>query len=117
MNPPTGTSNASAPATTADRLAELQSRQEGALAGGGPAATARQHDRGKLTARERLERLLDPGSFVELDRYRVHRTQGFGMADKRVPGDGVVTGHGTIDGRLVYVFSQDFTTSGPVMNM
>ena len=67
---------------------------------------------GKLTARERLDLLLDPGSFVELDAFVTHRTTGFGMEEQRVLGDGVVTGHGSIDGRLVFVFSQDFTVFG-----
>ncbi|MEB3329943.1 MAG: carboxyl transferase domain-containing protein, partial [Candidatus Sericytochromatia bacterium] len=96
----------------AARLAALEARREAALQGAGPAAVARQHERGKLTARERLEKLLDPGTFTELDRYRVHRCTNFGMEDKKVAGDGVVTGHGQIDGRTVYVFAQDFTVFG-----
>jgi acetyl-CoA carboxylase carboxyltransferase component len=92
-----------------DRLTQ---RRADSTAGGGEAAMARQHERGKLSARERLDLLLDPGSFVEFDRYAVHRTDTFGMADKRIPGDGVVTGWGKIDGRPVYVFSQDFTVFG-----
>ena len=96
----------------ASRMDELARRQAEALAGTGPEAAARQHERGKLTARERVEKLLDPGSFVELDRYRVHRCYNFGMESKRVPGDGVITGHGTIDGRTVYLFAQDFTVFG-----
>ncbi len=94
------------------KLAELKRRQEEAALGGGEAAIAKQHAKGKLTARERLDLLLDPGSFVEIDRFRVHRAQNFGMPEKRIPGDGVVTGYGHIDGRLVYVFSQDFTVFG-----
>ncbi|MDH4143371.1 MAG: acyl-CoA carboxylase subunit beta [Chloroflexota bacterium] len=86
-------------------------RQE-SLLGGGPARVERQHAWGKLTARERLDLLLDPGSFVELDAFVTHRSTGFGLEDQRVLGDGVVTGHGTIDGRLVFVFSQDFTVFG-----
>jgi acetyl-CoA/propionyl-CoA carboxylase carboxyl transferase subunit len=94
------------------RMAELSRRQAEALEGAGEEAVKKQHDRGKLTARERLDLLLDPGSFVELDRYRVHRCYNFGMEKKRIPGDGVVTGYGTINGRTVYVFSQDFTVFG-----
>ena len=80
--------------------------------GGGSARIAAQHDRGKLTARERLLILLDSDSFEEWDVFVEHRCSDFGMADKRVPGDGVVTGYGTIDGRDVFVFSQDFTVMG-----
>ncbi|MNK60058.1 putative propionyl-CoA carboxylase beta chain 5 [compost metagenome] len=94
------------------KLAELQRRKDEAALGGGEAAIAKQHAKGKLTARERLDLLLDPGSFVEIDRFRVHRAQNFGMPSKQIPGDGVVTGYGRIDGRLVYVFSQDFTVFG-----
>jgi len=94
------------------KLAELKRRKDEAALGGGEAAIAKQHAKGKLTARERLDLLLDPGSFVEVDRFRVHRAQNFGMPEKRIPGDGVVTGYGRIDGRLVYVFSQDFTVFG-----
>jgi acetyl-CoA carboxylase carboxyltransferase component len=101
-----------APTGMAARLAALEARREAALQGAGAAAVAKQHERGKLTARERLEKLLDPGTFTELDRYRVHRCTNFGMEDKKVAGDGVVTGHGQIDGRTVYVFAQDFTVFG-----
>jgi propionyl-CoA carboxylase beta chain len=98
--------------TTANRLEELRRRREEALQGGGPAAVARQHDRGKLTARERVDLLLDPGSFTETDAFAVHRATGFGVEKERYLGDGVITGHGTIDGRPVCVFSQDFTVLG-----
>ncbi len=98
--------------TTARRLEELRSRRELSLRGGGPEAVARQHDRGKLTARERIDLLLDAGSFVETDALAVHRARGFGIEDERYPGDGVITGHGTIDDRPVCVFSQDFTVLG-----
>ena len=98
--------------STASRLEELNRRRLEALEGGGPTAVARQHDRGKLTARERLDLLLDEGSFVETDAFVLHRATGFGVEDERYPGDGVVTGHGTIDGRPVCVFSQDFTVLG-----
>src|SRR5689334_13334572 len=80
--------------------------------GGGEARIERQHGAGKLTARERLDLLLDDGSFVELDAFVTHRATEFGLGDQRVLGDGVVTGHGTIEGRLVFVFSQDFTVFG-----
>ncbi len=98
--------------TTQEKLAELERRREEAAAGGGEEAIAKQHDRGKLTARERIDLLLDEGSFVETDAFAVHRTTGFGMDEKKILGDGVVTGHGTVDGRRVCVFSQDFTAFG-----
>ncbi len=91
------------------RLRELR---EQALGAGREDAIARQHDRGKLTARERIDLLLDPGSFTELDMFTRHRAHGFGLEENRPWGDGVVTGHGTIDGRRVCVFSQDFTVFG-----
>ncbi len=86
--------------------------REEAEAGGGEKAIARQHEKGKLTARERIDKLLDEGSFVELDALVEHRCIHFGMDKKAYPGDGVVTGYGTVDGRLVYVYSQDFTVMG-----
>ena len=92
-----------------ERLAELNAQ---ALLGGGQVRIDKQHALGKLTARERLELLLDTGSFVELGRFVTHRATDFGMAEQRVPGDGVVTGQGTIDGRSVFVFAQDFTVFG-----
>ena len=95
-----------------DRLEELRRRNAEAEQGGGPERISRQHEAGKLTARERLDRLLDEGSFVELDRFVVHRSTDFGMEKNRIPGDGVVTGYGRIEGRLVYVFAQDFTVFG-----
>jgi len=95
-----------------ENLDELERRNRAALLGGGEDRIQRQHAEGKLTARERLDQLLDPGSFVELDRFKTHRCTDFGMAERKIPGDGVVTGHGTIDGRLVFVFSQDFTVFG-----
>ncbi|MBI3015691.1 MAG: acyl-CoA carboxylase subunit beta [Candidatus Tectomicrobia bacterium] len=95
-----------------DGLEELRRRNAEAEQGGGPERIARQHEAGKLTARERLNLLLDEGSFVELDRFVVHRCTDFGMEKNRIPGDGVVTGYGRIEGRLVYVFAQDFTVFG-----
>lgn len=86
--------------------------REQARLGGGQARIDKQHAKGKLTARERLERLLDPGSFRELDAFTTHRSEGFGLEEQRYLGDSVVTGWGRIDGRLVYVFSQDFTVFG-----
>ncbi|MFQ5837749.1 MAG: acyl-CoA carboxylase subunit beta [Thermoplasmata archaeon] len=95
-----------------DKIAELQRRRKEAKQGGGPDNVAKQHRKGKLTARERLDILLDPGSFVEIDPFVTHRWRDFGMEDQRIPGDGVVTGHGSIDGRLAYVFAHDFTVFG-----
>jgi len=94
------------------KIRELRRRRAEAKLGGGKERIDAQHKRGKLTARERLELLLDPGSFVETDLFVVHRTTDFDMETRKVPGDGVVTGYGTIDGRLVFVFSQDFTVFG-----
>jgi propionyl-CoA carboxylase beta chain len=93
-------------------LHELEQRRAAARLGGGESRIAAQHAKGKLTARERIELLLDEGSFEEYDMFVTHRTTGFGMAEIRPPGDGVVTGWGTINGRIVYVFSQDFTVLG-----
>ncbi|MFB3818922.1 MAG: acyl-CoA carboxylase subunit beta [Candidatus Methylomirabilales bacterium] len=95
-----------------ERLEELRRRRERALAGGGPEREARQHQAGKWTARERLARLLDKDSFDELDMLATHRCTDFGMAEQRVPGDGVVVGSGSIAGRPVYVFAEDFTVFG-----
>jgi propionyl-CoA carboxylase beta chain len=94
------------------KVKELERRTEAALAGGGAARVAKQHEAGKMTARERLEFLLDAGTFQELDRLVTHRCSDFGMADERFPGDGVITGFGKIERRLVYVFAQDFTVLG-----
>jgi propionyl-CoA carboxylase beta chain len=93
-------------------IAELEARRAAARLGGGEARIEAQHSKGKLTARERLEVLLDQGSFEELDMYVEHNCTDFGMEAVRIPGDGVVTGSGTINGRLVFVFSQDFTVFG-----
>ncbi|MFB2531418.1 acyl-CoA carboxylase subunit beta [Paracoccus sp. p3-h83] len=95
-----------------DILAELESRREIARQGGGQRRIDAQHARGKLTARERIELLLDEGSFEEFDMFVAHRSTDFGMEKDRPAGDGVVTGWGTINGRMVYVFSQDFTVFG-----
>jgi len=90
----------------------LEALNQAAELGGGEARIQRQHDAGKRTARERIDLLLDPGTFVELDKLKTHRCTDFGMQDARIPGDGVVTGYGRVDGRVVYVFAQDFTVFG-----
>jgi acetyl-CoA carboxylase carboxyltransferase component len=91
---------------------DLLKRREKAREGGGAKAVAKQHEKGKLTARERIDLLLDPGSFVEIDEFVEHRCENFGMGAVKYPGDGVVTGYGTVEGRIVYVYSQDFTVIG-----
>src|SRR5690606_16319672 len=93
-------------------LRQLEEKREAARQGGGQRRIEAQHAKGKLTARERLEVLLDPGSFEEYDMFVSHRSHDFGMEQQVIPGDGVVTGWGTINGRMVYVFSQDFTVFG-----
>jgi propionyl-CoA carboxylase beta chain len=98
--------------TTGGKLADLQVREEAALHAGSARAVEKRHAQGRKTARERIETLLDEGSFVELDQFARHRSRNFGMDDQRPYGDGVVTGHGTIDGRPVCVFAQDFTVFG-----
>ncbi len=98
--------------TNEERIARLQAMRAESLLGGGEDRIEQQHSRGKLTARERLDLLLDPDTFVELDAFVTHRSSDFGLDAQIVLGDGVVTGHGTIDGRLVFVFSQDFTVFG-----
>jgi propionyl-CoA carboxylase beta chain len=98
--------------STADKIQRLRELRQQALLGGGQHRIDQQHKRGKLTARERVDLLLDPGSFQELDALVVHRATGFGLEDERYLGDGVVTGWGRVDGRPVAVFSQDFTVFG-----
>ncbi len=98
--------------TTRELVEALERLHEQALHPGSSAAVERQRSKGKLLARERIEALLDPGSFVELDAFVQHRSPNFGMMDNRPYGDGVVTGHGTVEGRRVFVFSQDFTVFG-----
>src|SRR5271154_2007360 len=93
-------------------LKELAEKTRQAEAGGGSERVAKQHQAGKLTARERVELLLDPGSFVETDKFVTHRCTDFGMENQKIYGDGVVTGYGLINGRKVCVFSQDFTVFG-----
>ena len=98
--------------TVKEKIERLRELREKAKLGGGKERIEAQHAKGKLTARERIELLLDPDSFVEIDPFVVHRCTEFGMAEKKILGDGVVTGYGTIDGRPVFVFSQDFTVFG-----
>lgn len=95
-----------------DPIEELKRRSAEAEAGGGPERRERQHSEGKLSARERIELLLDEGTFQELDKFVKHHCTDFGMAEQRPSGDGFVCGFGRIDGRLVYVFAQDFTVFG-----
>ena len=95
-----------------EKIKELVELRAKARMGGGEKAIEKQHAKGKYTARERIDRLLDPGSFEEMDMFKLHRCTNFGMEKKQYLGDGVVTGSGTIDGRLVYVFAQDFTVNG-----
>src|SRR5271169_1736449 len=95
-----------------DRLQELHRRHAAAEQGGGEERRNRQHKEGKLSARERIELLLDEGTFEELDKLVTHRGRDFGMDDQIVPGDGFVTGYGRVNGRLAYVFAQDFTVFG-----
>jgi propionyl-CoA carboxylase beta chain len=95
-----------------EKLKRLEELNAKALLGGGEARIERQHQAGKLTARERIELLFDPGTFVEIDKFVVHRCNDFGMDESKIPGDGVVTGYGRIAGRQVFVFAQDFTVFG-----
>ncbi|MGI6132405.1 MAG: acyl-CoA carboxylase subunit beta [Bacillota bacterium] len=95
-----------------DKLRDLDARKGKVLDGGGPKSIEKQHAAGKLTARERIERLLDPGSFAELDMFVEHRCHDLGMDKRQLPGEGVVTGYGSIDGRKVFIFAQDFTVMG-----
>src|SRR5450631_1645184 len=92
-----------------DILNRLEEMRAAARAGGGKRRIEAQHAKGKLTARERLEILLDPDSFEEWDMFVEHRSHDFGIEEQKVPGDGVVTGYGTVNGKMVFVFSQDFT--------
>ena len=95
-----------------DRLEELRKLNAEAEAGGGAERREREHQQGKLSARERVDLLLDEGSFEELDKFVRHQSHDFGMETQRPPGDGFITGYGRIDGRLVYVLAQDFTIFG-----
>ena len=98
--------------STINKLTDLQSRRAEIEAGGGTDKVKKQHDSGKLTARERVNLLFDEGSFVEIDAFVTHRCSNFDMPDTKAPGEGVITGYGTVEGRLVYVYAQDFTVIG-----
>lgn len=104
------------PQTTLAKLNDLEGRNETAFVGGGGERVKKHKAGGRLTARERLDVLLDPGSFVEVDRFVTHRSSNFGMADQKIAGDGVVTGYGRVNGKIVYVYSQDFTVFGGSMS-
>ena len=95
-----------------EKLKKLEELNAQAILGGGEARIERQHAAGKLTARERVELLFDPGSFVEIDKFVVHRCTDFGMEEQKILGDGVITGYGKIEGRTVFAFAQDFTVFG-----
>ena len=99
-------------ASIQEKIDQMKKKQSKVLGGGGEKRIEKQHASGKKTARERVDLLLDPGTFVELDQFVTHRCSNFGMEKKELPGEGVVTGYGTVDGRLVYVFAQDFTVEG-----
>ena len=98
--------------STEDRINRLRELRQEAMESGNQRAVDRQHDLGKLTARERIELLLDKGSFQELDMFVRHQATGFGIEENRPPGDAVITGWGTIDGRTAFVFAEDFTAFG-----
>jgi propionyl-CoA carboxylase beta chain len=110
--PPRSSAPKAASRHASAQIARLDEQNERALDGGGPERTKKQHDGGKLTARERIDLLLDPGSFVEIGRFVTHRCTDFGMQEQKVPGDGVVTGYGAVEGRKVFVYAQDFTVFG-----
>src|SRR3989338_7324575 len=95
-----------------EKIDFLKSKQEGALEGGGPERVEKQHQAGKLTARERIDCLFDPGTFVEVDKFKTHRCHEFDIDKTKPLGYGVVTGYGQVEGRLVFVFAQDFTVFG-----
>jgi len=98
--------------TTAGKNADLRRRRLAAINSASESAVEKRHAKGKLTARERIERLVDPGSFVEMDTFARHRSTNFGMEKNRAYGDGVVTGYATIDGRSIAIYSQDFLVFG-----
>ena len=95
----------------------LEAKEAESLQGGGAARTKRQHEAGKLTARERIELFCDKGSFVEIDKFVTHRCTDFGMAEQKVLGDGVITGYGQVGGRQVFLFAQDFTVFGGSLSL
>ncbi|MEW6079996.1 MAG: acyl-CoA carboxylase subunit beta [Thermodesulfobacteriota bacterium] len=98
-------------------MEKLEEKSRQALEGGGAGRVKKQHESGKLTARERVDKLLDPGTFVELDRFKAHRCTDFGMDGEKIPGDGVVAGYGLVNGRQVFVFAQDFTVFGGSLSL
>lgn len=98
--------------TVQEKLSLMKAKQKKVMLGGGEARIAKQHEKGKMTARERINMFFDEGTFVELDQFVTHRCTNFGMEKKVLPGEGVVTGYGTVNGRLVYAFAQDFTVEG-----
>ena len=100
-----------------DLFEKLEKMEKEAELGGGEEKIEKQHAQGKLTARERLDRFFDKGTFVELDKFKVHRCTDFGMDKKKILGDGVVTGFGKVNGRLVYAFAQDFTVFGGSLSL
>src|SRR2546423_1206238 len=112
MTEPQNPASHPAPGTTLQRLQDLERKNEAAFIGGGTDRVTKHKQGGRLTARERLDVLLDPGSFVEIDRFVTHRCSNFGMEKQKVPGDGVITGYGRVNGKNVYVYSQDFTVFG-----
>ena len=99
-------------ATVQEKIALMHAKKEHIQLGGGQKRIDKQHEKGKMTARERIEKLFDENTFVELDMFMKHRCTNFGQDNKELPGEGVVTGYGTVDGRLVYAFAQDFTVEG-----
>src|SRR5690606_21882358 len=112
MQPPKHAPNTYTLPTNKEKYELLEEKNQEALLGGGEERIAAQHAKGKLTARERIELLMDEGSFEEIGKFVMHRAKDFGLDKQHYLGDGVVTGYGTIDGRLVYVYSQDFTVFG-----
>jgi propionyl-CoA carboxylase beta chain len=112
FKPVTGGQRAMSETSTDPRIKRLEELRQKSLEAGGERRIARQHDKGKMTARERVDFLFDKGTFEEIDRFVTHQCQDFGMADHKIPGDGVITGRGLINGRPVFVFSQDFTVHG-----
>lgn len=99
-------------ATVQEKIDLMNAKKEHIMQGGGQARIEKQHAKGKQTARERINKLFDEGTFVELDMFMKHRCTNFGQDKKELPGEGVVTGYGTVDGRLVYAYAQDFTVEG-----
>ncbi len=95
-----------------EKIEEIRRRNREAEMGGGQDRIDKQHEGGKMTARERIDYFMDKGTFVEVDKLVTHQCYNFGMENKKIPGDGVVTGYGYVNGRLVFVFAQDFTVFG-----